>query len=902
MKFRKTPLALASFALFAGAPIAAHAVTVSFSEPQVNEVLTNVSYSGSNQCQVSGTDIRRVVFSITSSSGVTTALNTELNSPFNCTLNSRNFADGNYTLRAVAYDASNRTATATRAIVIRNNTSTGGGTTTNPPPVVSFTKPANNTNVAVGSAVSCQVSASDADGIASVQWYLDGALLNTEKVSPYDTCNIYNIAAGTHVIKAVATDSKGAKGEAQITVTAGTSTGGGSTTNPAPVVSFMKPANNITVAVGSAVSCQVSATDTDGIAQVQWFLDGNLINTEKLSPYDTCNVSNLAAGTHVIKAVATDTKGATGEAQITVTAGTSTGGGTGGGSGTPGTGTTLPSSNAKAINTFESIGLYWTPPANPGAAGCTVRYRKKSESSWKEAMPMWYDARNNECRGSIVHVAPGTDYAVEMGLPGQAPSVGVNTKTWSDSFPIAKTIQVASGTSQLNITEGGSPSGYVLYTGPATLDGQNSALHNISVSAPYVIIRGLTLKGAKSHAIRLNPGAHDIVIEDNDISGWGLPDPNGYTTAEGWKVGKDGESAVKANCTSTWQLERTIIQRNKIHHPRYGSNSWSEGHPRGPNGAHYHECGGNHVFRYNEIFSETGRYFMDGFGGAENFGTKGMPNADSDVYGNIILHAWDDGIEAEGANRNVRVWGNYMDNTMTAVASTSVSVGPIYIFRNVWNRARTYSNRTLDNDQRNYMFKSGDNTTYGKGRRYILHNTMLQATQAGTTYPLGGGSGIAGPTSSSPLSNTVSRNNVFHIWKNWWSAFDTKGGTDNDLDYDVSNSSLTANTYAGAETHGITGTPVYAAGHGWQNEAGGNYQLAPSSPGYDKGARLPNFNDGFGGAAPDMGAHEAGTPPMRLGIGGSGSIWSSVGSSDSTAGGTGGTGGGLCSTITCAAQ
>jgi hypothetical protein len=44
------------------------------------------------------------------------------------------------------------------------------------------------------------------------------------------------------------------------------------------------------------------------------------------------------------------------------------------------------------------------------------------------------------------------------------------------------------------------------------------------------------------------------------------------------------------------------------------------------------------------------------------------------------------------------------------------------------------------------------------------------------------------------------------------------------------------------------------------------YQLAPNSPGYDRGARIPNFNDGFTGAAPDMGAHEAGTPAMKLGV------------------------------------
>jgi hypothetical protein len=42
--------------------------------------------------------------------------------------------------------------------------------------------------------------------------------------------------------------------------------------------------------------------------------------------------------------------------------------------------------------------------------------------------------------------------------------------------------------------------------------------------------------------------------------------------------------------------------------------------------------------------------------------------------------------------------------------------------------------------------------------------------------------------------------------------------------------------------------------------------LAPNSPGYDRGARLANFNDNFTGAAPDMGAAEAGRPAMRFGL------------------------------------
>jgi hypothetical protein len=34
-----------------------------------------------------------------------------------------------------------------------------------------------------------------------------------------------------------------------------------------------------------------------------------------------------------------------------------------------------------------------------------------------------------------------------------------------------------------------------------------------------------------------------------------------------------------------------------------------------------------------------------------------------------MSHGWDDGIEAEGANENVRIWGNYIDKTAIGIAT-----------------------------------------------------------------------------------------------------------------------------------------------------------------------------------------------------------------------------------------
>src|SRR6185503_18701013 len=451
-----------------------------------------------------------------------------------------------------------------------------------------------------------------------------------------------------------------------------------------------------------------------------------------------------------------------------------------------------------------------------------------------------YDSRNSECRGSIVYLTPGTDYQVQFSLPGQQPSAQLVARTWSESFPIARTVTVPSGAQTLAITEGGSPSGYVLYTaasGGSTLDVANGKVNNVTIAAPYVILRGFTLKGAQKDAVRLLQGAHDVVIEDNDISGWGSY--SGTTTSDGQKVGTNYEAAVRAQRLTG--LERVIVQRNKIHHPRYGANSWTYGHPMGPQGIGFEEsAGGNHVFRFNEIYSSDGHYFNDGMGEGYNFSSVGFPHADSDIYSNKISHCWDDAIEAEGGNRNVRIWGNYMDRTMTGVATTATQTGPVYIFRNVHNRSRRLSTVSTDLDSGSTFSKSGTSGGFGDGRRYLFHNTTLQATAEGMTYTLGAHTGLTGP--GVPMTNTVSRNNIYHVKKTWWSAIDALGGSGNDLDHDLYNGNVSV---SGAQVHGQVGTPIYESGHGWQSESDGYYQLAPNSPGYDRGARLANFNDNF---------------------------------------------------------
>jgi hypothetical protein len=122
------------------------------------------------------------------------------------------------------------------------------------------------------------------------------------------------------------------------------------------------------------------------------------------------------------------------------------------------------------------------------------------------------------------------------------------------------------------VGESGSANGFVLYhpagkTG-ASIDVAGEADHCVVINASHVILRGFTLKGARIHAILLEGGVHDVVIEGCDISGWGR------VAEDGW--GKDYDAAVYSKDPA---VRRVIIQRNRIHHPRSNSNNWQQARP-----------------------------------------------------------------------------------------------------------------------------------------------------------------------------------------------------------------------------------------------------------------------------------------------------------------------------------
>lgn len=525
-----------------------------------------------------------------------------------------------------------------------------------------------------------------------------------------------------------------------------------------------------------------------------------------------------------------------------------------------------------AVPTFNSVGLYWKPEGGSAERPVSVSYRAVGEPVWREALPLWFDpnthtgdaaSHSHEYRGSIVHLQAGTEYEVKLELDGADAAEHLTFTTWSEEPKIARIVTLpASHSDGYQITEGGSAeTGYVLYR-PAEgetpiWDAQGKQPYNLRIDASYVIVRGLTFRNAAQHGIVLGD-VHHVIIEDCDISGWGRTGDDGQA--------KDLDSAIFSKSPG---LEHVVIQRCEIHHPRSDSNSWSEkrpgtnsSHPQGPQAITFRGGMGRYVIRYNRIHSDIEHMFNDGMGEVKNGSYGGFPNRDSDIHDNFVSHCWDDGIEIEGADMNVRVWNNYVTMTYGAIGAASPSLGPVYFWRNVYAVSRKHSGDKPNDYRGHFLVKLGqERPQWGRGRMFIFHNTTLQPPGfEGFTDPTSGAqAGLVFTSDRKQAENIVSRNNILHTrHARDWAIRDTQETPSNDYDYDLYNGRVRARP--GAERHGIVATPVY------DRAPDGRLWLRPSTPGHDAGVRIPNFNDEYVGSAPDMGAVETGCtrpkPPL----------------------------------------
>ncbi len=180
----------------------------------------------------------------------------------------------------------------------------------NTAPTVLITSPTTGISITVGTPVAFSGSASDTqDGnlSSSLVWVsnLQGPIGTGASFSRAD------LAVGTHVITATATDSGNLPGSATVTIVV-------SPPNTPPSVTITAPVSGSTMKLGTSVTFTGSASDQqDGnvSASLVWVSS----KQGSIGTGGSFQRSNLQVGTHVVTATAIDSAQLTGSAQVTVT-------------------------------------------------------------------------------------------------------------------------------------------------------------------------------------------------------------------------------------------------------------------------------------------------------------------------------------------------------------------------------------------------------------------------------------------------------------------------------------------------------------------------------------------------------------------------------------------------------
>jgi hypothetical protein len=224
--------------------------------------------------------------------GGTTLIGTVTTSPF--TFVWTNVAAASYSLTAKATDNSGGTKTSTAvAITVK----------TNVVPSVSITSPAANASFGSGAPVTINATASDTDGtVSQVEFFSGAASLGVGTTSPY-SATFTPAAPGSYSLTAKATDNSGGTK---------TSTAIAITVLAPPTVNMTSPANNAAFTPPATIALAATATPASGatISKVEFFNGATLITSKTTSPY-TFSWTNVAAGSYVLTAKATDSKGGT---------------------------------------------------------------------------------------------------------------------------------------------------------------------------------------------------------------------------------------------------------------------------------------------------------------------------------------------------------------------------------------------------------------------------------------------------------------------------------------------------------------------------------------------------------------------------------------------------------------
>ncbi|AKJ03810.1 Fibronectin type III domain protein [Archangium gephyra] len=209
--------------------------------------------------------------------------------PYSVAWDSSSWTNGSHTLSARAYDSLNNVATSAAVPV----------TTKQPTTTVALTSPTHNAYVK--GLVPLNATATDDQGVVKVEFYVDGTLLGTDTTAPYElSWDSTQVADGAYTFSAKAYGPLG------IPATSLPATV--KVDNNAPAVALASPAPG--AFLRRTVTLSATASDTLGVARVEFYDGATLLGTFTTAPYAmSWNTANTTGGAHTLTVKAMDDAG-----------------------------------------------------------------------------------------------------------------------------------------------------------------------------------------------------------------------------------------------------------------------------------------------------------------------------------------------------------------------------------------------------------------------------------------------------------------------------------------------------------------------------------------------------------------------------------------------------------------
>lgn len=523
---------------------------------------------------------------------------------------------------------------------------------------------------------------------------------------------------------------------------------------------------------------------------------------------------------------------------------------------------TVPGTPASPYPTIQHLSIDWPISGDNDEDGVvSVRYRKAGSANWTQGMNLFRVAGGsnqgfswgNKQSGSLFKLDADTEYEIELTLSDPDNGAPVQetlfAKTRAVPQAAVSATQTAVTPSTLSAALSAARAGDVLVLGNGSYPG--FTVGRSGTPGNPIVIRGISKGGVVINGDVRIDGRHDVYLETLTVNGMVKFNSSENIVVRGTAINTSG-SGIVAQGSGT--INSYIVDNIVL-----GSTTWGN-NTVGNNGSNVGEgieiTGPGNVVAYNYV-----KGFRDAISLMED--DEAVNQVSFDIYNNDIEIGADDGIEADFAMGNVRVLNNRITNSYVGLSSQPGLGGPTYFIGNVMYNVvltpfKLHRGSVGDVALHNTVVKGGDAfgvfTDDAWSKAWFRNNIFIGGAVTGSVGPYGIGNGKVADLRAASSTCSFDYDGFGSI--NTGSFTGRIGST--------SFSSLSAMQANTTEAHALTvDLDIFAASVAFPStvfpiRAIPDLRLKAGANVVDAGVVIPNINDGYSGAAPDLGAYEQG--------------------------------------------